>query len=87
VPCTDIYLERNFDGFPEIICCYNEGESIECEECEISERCEYCGLPIDVVPHDEDCEYWIRILTFDPNWSELSYTLFNVPIEAYDNEV
>jgi hypothetical protein len=48
-------LERNYDGFPEVICPINPGNDIECQACEES-RCADCGSVLRVEAHSQHCE-------------------------------
>jgi hypothetical protein len=42
-PCPGT-LERNWDGFPEVICTfYHEAGNTECEDCVAAEACDWCG--------------------------------------------
>lgn len=51
-------LERNHDGFPEVICRADMAATgpMECEECKAG-RCEDCGCLINITgEHDECCD-------------------------------
>jgi hypothetical protein len=50
-------LERNYDGFPEVICGWLEpdGTLPLCELCEDGPACEDCGLPAHL-GHVEGCD-------------------------------
>lgn len=72
-PCN-APLERNYDGFPEVVCAWEMTltEKPECEVCAHLPRCDWCGNSIDVEPFTdkgltycsrlcwEDCEEHLR---------------------------
>jgi hypothetical protein len=44
--CDDKHLERNYDGWPEVICTLVDGgmsKPVVCDECEAKRWCEHCG--------------------------------------------
>lgn len=55
VPCGGP-LERNYDGWPEVVCAFDDGRfSFTCEDCCQADYCEDCGYP-DHLGHHERCE-------------------------------
>lgn len=80
VKCSDAFLYRNHDGYPEVVCALNPEDRIECDACEESEKCDYCGMPIDCIPHLEDCEYWYQTPV------PVHLVGENIPIEFYYDE-
>lgn len=71
IECFDVFLERNYDGWPEIVCSFFKIVDPLCEDCEDADSCEYCGTP-EHLAHDLDCEFWSRELPTG-----------EIPIEAY----
>jgi hypothetical protein len=56
VPC-DGPMERNHDGFPEVVCAWLESwsEGPQCEACESGDDCEDCGMPAHL-GHARGCD-------------------------------
>lgn len=52
--CSNKHLERNYDGWPDVICSVNPMDEFECEDCDTS-RCSECGEVLNVHQHDNDC--------------------------------
>lgn len=52
--CSDSNLERNYDGWPEVIC-RNHEYGAECDDCRAS-KCDECGSILTLEKHDPDCE-------------------------------
>lgn len=50
----DAELERNYDGFPKVICSINPMEEGRCEDCETS-ICSECGSCLNIEKHAKDC--------------------------------
>ena len=86
--CADSYLDRNWDGYPDVICRFNQDENIPCDECVNARKCDSCGSP-EHLPHDEDCDFWKRVPAFpyEYEWSATHIPnpkFWQVPIEAYE---
>jgi hypothetical protein len=84
VSCPDTNLERNHDGFPEIIC-YLETifgvKQFYCEACEnVEHYCSDCGAPEHLL-HEEDCIFWERDMIDDVQWAKIVFTLQDI---SYD---
>lgn len=76
--CRDTNLRLNNDGFPEIICTLEilgVNFGMYCDDCEDRAICTDCGAP-EHLPHTYDCPFWERE-PYD----------FQIPIEAYDEDI
>lgn len=66
--CTSTFLcdgplERNHDGWPEVICMAQPEDTFECDECRAG-RCEDCGALINLgQPHDARCDFQQQVAT------------------------
>lgn len=88
VKCFDYFLQRNYDGWPEVICMFNENNDIPCEDCQKADICDECGIP-EHLPHEWHCSYWERESPYPKGYLLLAdpIPIFEqVPIEFYDDD-
>lgn len=58
----DAELERNYDGWPEVICVRFPGDTHECQDC-FESRCSDCGEILHIGEHDTDCPKAAKAVT------------------------